>query len=427
MMTFAILTGPKKHPKRDFFFCGVCLACCILSNPFTIIFYFFYAAACLIQLVLQKKKGLEGLEEFSLPSLIALTAGAFVVFLVFVYMLFSRASLRDLAHAFIYNFRMPGHEQSSSQLFQKFLSYFDKLYARYPYLICYTGLASLLTFFDKRKLSHALFYVLPSVVLGAYYLCRLGLLEGYVPTNFCMVPLAFTGLLCFLLLPKKDFRYLLYWFVPGLLYSLCSHLASDTGILCITSAYVLCSSVSALFIFELITALIKETDGRLLKRAAACCLLAALAVQICISGYLRITFFYNEAPLPKLTAKVETGPARGLFTTSDMAAFHVDRVEGLQSLNLTKEDTLLVMGMEPWAYLCTDAACASYICWGVFDEYSYRVYLSICPEKYPTAVYFTDYEGTMASEPMMQEFLDQGYRLITFDSAAALVKPQAAE
>lgn len=423
MLTFALLIGPKKHPVRDFILCGICLAFCILSNPFAILLYFVYGITCIVQAIVSKQKNYRGWEEFSLPALLWITVGAFMVFIIFSIMLIERASLRDLAHTFIYNFQMPGYEQNPSIWTHKLSTFFKRIYEYYPYLIWCTGLTCLISFFDKKRIAHALWYILPSSILVVYYLYYFGFVLDYVPTNFCIMPLAFLEFLSFCLLPKKEIKYFCLWFIPGILYSLCSHFCSDTGILCITSSFVLCSSIGALFFCALCRELlIGSSIKNSIAKATTGCIIAVLAVHICISGYLRITFFYNEASLTELTTQVHVGPAKGLFTSPGMAAFHTERVIDLEALPITEEDTLLVLGMEPWAYLCTDASCASYNCWDTFDEFVYKLYLTIFPEKYPTVIYCTDYEQTLQEEPILQEFLDEGFETITLESATALIK-----
>ena len=423
LLSFAFLAGVHKRPRRDFILCGVSFACCILSTPFAIFLYLLYGAACAIQLIWGRVKKRRGWEEFSLSAFLWVTAGAFLIFLVFTAMLLQRASLGELAQTFPYNFQMVGHEQGVSQWIGKFTGYFEKIYSSYPYLIWYTGLASLAAFFDKKRFRHALVYLLPSVCLVFYYLYKYGS-QYHVPVNFCVMPLAFLGFLCFILLRKKNWKLFWLWFFPGVLHSLCSHFASDTGILCITSSFMLCSSVGGLFIYECSRELAKEADGRLLGKMAAGCALAALAAHIGLSGYLRITFFYNEAPLPDLTEQIEIGPAKGLYTTPSMASFHSDRVEKLQSLDLTEEDTLFVSGMEPWAYLCTDASCAMYSCWDEsYEEGLYYTYIMIFPQKYPSAVYFTNFENDLAARPFLQGLLDQGYEVVDLGTATALLAP----
>lgn len=423
MLTFALLAGPKKHPVRDFILCGICLAFCILSNPFAVILYFLYGTACVVQAILCKRKKCRGWDELSLVAFLWITLGAFLIFTIFLFMLFERASLRDLVHTFIYNFKMPGHEQNPSEWTHKLSAYLKRIYQYYPYLIWCTGLTCLISSLDKKRMAHALWYILPTSITVLYYLYYFGFILNYVPTNFCVMPLAFLEFLCFWLLPKKELKYFWLWFIPGVLYSLCSHFSSDTGILCITSSFVLCSSIGALFFCAFLKELlIGSSIGRNIGKAAAGCIMAVLTAHICINAYLRISFFYNEAPLPELTTQVNVGPAKGLYTSSGMAAFHTERIIDLESLSLTPEDTLLVLGMEPWAYLCTDATCASYTCWGIFDEFVYKIYLNIFPEKYPTVIYCTDYEESLQNQPIIQEFLDQGYEVITLESATALVK-----
>lgn len=422
MLTFTLLVSSGKHSSRDFFFCGICLAFCVLCNPFTIILYFLYAAACAVQLFLKKRGKCVGWEEFTPHSFLWLTAGAFLIFLIFWIMLFRRASFAEFRCALPYNFQMPGYEQNSSQWLYKLTSYFKRIYEFYPYLIWSTGVTCLIMPFDKKRTSHALWYLLPTSIAILYYLYFFGFIKNYVPVNFCVMPLAFLGFICFLLLPQKNYRYFWFWFLPGILYSLCSHFSSDTGILCITSSFVLCSSVGALFLYTCYQELMTRTTERRLGKTAAGCIIAVLAVHICIAGHLRFSFFYNEAPLSKLTAQVKAGPAKGLFTTPDMAAFHTERVNDLKSLNLTEEDSLLVIGIEPWAYLCTDASCATYSCWGDLDELSHAIYLTIFPQKYPTVIYCTDYETALQETNFLQEFFEQGYETISLESATVLVK-----
>lgn len=425
MLTFALLIGPHRHPSRDFIFCGITFACFILANPFAIFLYLLYAASCLIHTILHKKGRVQELEELSLFSLLWITAGAFLVFLIFVFMLFRRASLWELYHTFRFNLQVPGHEQNPAQWSQKFTGYFERIYEAFPYLIWCTGLSCLISVFDKKRVKHALWYLLPVTALVIYYLYRFGLTQYHVPTNFCVMPLAFLEFLCFWLMPKKKSLYFWLWFVPGMLYSLCSHFASDTGILCITSAFILCSSIGIVFLWDCFGTLAGglRSAGHYPEKAAAGCIAAALLFHICIAGYLRITFFYQEASLPELTEQVTVGPAKGLYTTPSMAGFHMERVNGLKSLSLDSKDNLLVIGTEPWAYLCTDAGFAGYDCWWNFDEWCYLYYLTVFPEKEPTVVYCTDYENSLQNLPYLQRLLDQGYQEFPLESAMILRKP----
>lgn len=416
LLSFCILCTPdEKHPVRDPLFCGICVAFCILANPFALALYLLYGAVQVLRAAVGREKKL-------LVPFFWMSVGAFAVFLIFCLILFQRASLGELRLTFSYNFHIPGYEQNAGQWMRKFTSYFEKLYPEYRYLFWVTGGALLLSCLDRKCREHAFAYVLPVAALAGFYLWYHGFLQQRVPTNFCMVPLSLTGLLCFRLLRKKDYRYLGLWFVPGVLYSLCSHFASDTGILCITSCYVLSSSVSALFL----TQFIQEQREALGKwgRGAAVCAALLLMLQLGISGCLRITFFYNEAPLSELTEKVTDGPAKGLYTTSGMAEFHSERVRELESLQLTEQDVLLVMNMEPWAYLCTDAAVANYTCWGEFYDSLYDVYQFFFPRKTPTVVYCTDYEESMREKPeLMQRYLDAGYEMTDLGTSVVLRKP----
>ena len=424
LLTFAILSTPKKHPRIAYMTCGICFAFYILSAPFAIIIYLLYGLSCIIQFFLCRYKRRQGFEELSLSAFFWLTTGAFLIFLIFGFMLLHRSSVAELKLTFLYNFRMSGYEQTPSQWETKFFGYFSKIYKYYPYLIWYTGLSSVLLFFDKKRFSHRLWYLLPCAGLVLYYLHTYGT-QTHVPVNFCIMPLAFLGFLCFFLLPEKNWKYFFFWFIPGVFHSLCSHFASDTGILCITSSFVLCSSIGALFLTDCCRTCIRirTSRGWITEKAAAGCIILVLSAHILISGYLRITFFYNEAPLPELTAQIPIGPARGIYTTQGMAYFHSDRVSKLQSLNLTEKDCLLVMGMEPWAYLCTDASCATYSCWDNYDEYLYQVYLLFFPEKYPSVIYSTDLEKDLAEKPFLTEVLEKDYQIIDLDTASAIVKP----
>ena len=65
-----------------------------------------------------------------------------------------------------------------------------------------------------------------------------------------------------------------------------------------------------------------------------------------------------------------------------------------------------------------------YSCWDEsYEEGLYYTYIMIFPQKYPSAVYFTNFENDLAARPFLQGLLDQGYEVVDLGTATALLAP----
>ena len=115
-----------------------------------------------------------------------------------------------------------------------------------------------------------------------------------VGINYMLVPLAFPGMIAYMVSEEKDKRLFFGWYVPGLFYTLLAHFATNTGILTVSASYMIVSAASILLIWKAI-----DEQGKMAGLRFLACIL--LTVQLLACVYQRIVYVWGDAPLPHLT------------------------------------------------------------------------------------------------------------------------------
>jgi hypothetical protein len=124
--------------------------------------------------------------------------------------------------------------------------------------------------------------------------------------------------------------------------------------------------------------------------------------------FLRITYVWADAPIPELTAKVDRGPAKGLYTTEETAQYYEEMFDDIDTLKIKDDDGFLVIGSEPMLYLYADCKVASYSTWQVYTNETrlYRYYEIHNGEgRFPTVVYCAEADETIFESIFVEKLL----------------------
>ena len=413
--------------------CGMFTAAAVLANPYVVILFFLYGVICAgagVRAFCHGKKSGKGFlnSQEQLPAALRLTSyfemgiGAFLIFLVFVWFVFSRGTLKEILACFPY-IVMDTERQKS--FWEKLAKYFIRIYRYDKYLVhitLYLSAIYLATRKIGKKISAEICLIIEAVVAGGYIIYY-GFFWEMVGINYMLIPMTFVGFIAYLTAEKKD-RYLFWgWFVPGVFYTLLAHFATNTGILTMSASCVIPSAASLVLIGQhMKDASMMQKRNR--KESVCVTVLAVLiAVQFAGGIWQRVTYVWGDDKLPSLTVTAEKGPLKGIHTSEENMLLYEDVMQDMEDLQLTKEDKLFVVGIAPWMYLNTDAECAAYSTWETLEtDPLILVYYEIRPEKQPTVIYCYDYDESILDTEFGIAFLDKGYEPVMMRRGLVLLR-----
>lgn len=400
LLTFVNFTCMDEWNLKDSILCGLFIAGAVLSNPFAIVLYLIYGAFCIVFSVYNRKRDKKAVAVLSFKHFFWISVVAFLVCILFFTFIFTRAGLEEVLESI--SFIVSG-EEHQKPFWPKLWKYFVRIFRYYKFLVYGTGILLVVRVLDFRKKINTAFYMAVSVGITIPYMIYYCFFWDHVSINHMLVPLAFPGLIAYVVAKKKDRRLFYFWYLPGLLYTVLAHFASDTGILIVSASYMLPAAASILLICQAL----KEQDKKVWLRWLVIIL---FAVQFITCIWQRITSVWGDDMLPNLTFEMPEGPMKGLRTTEENGQAYLDVMRDLEDLQLTKEDKLLVVGVSPWIYLNTEAECGSYSTWEILEtDPLVWSYYEKHPEKVPTVIYCYLYDESFLDTEFAVKFLGIGY------------------
>ena len=267
---------------------GILFAGAVLCCPYLLLMYLVYSAVFVVARVKQKKHVREWL---------CFTAGAASLAAVFLGYIFTRVTIDAVIEGIRQLFLDPEHVSGSGN---GLLAYFRALYGAHPFSIyIFSGIALLtvIIVLDKDKFGarRLLYSVLSAAITAIYY--GNFVVAGYV--NYLMYPLTIMGWFAYLLSinPMKK-KWLIWMFIPGLLYGMLICLGSNQGYYVISSAATISSMASIMMIANLVGEIVKKSEykAQMKNKAffAAGVLSALLVFQIGIETHYRLTYTFGD-------------------------------------------------------------------------------------------------------------------------------------
>ena len=437
LLVLVTLAGSEKLSVPVCILCGMFTAGAVLANPYVVILFFLYGVICVGAAILYRKSGQKQLPDaLKFRTYFFMGVGAFLIFLMFVWFVFSRGTLDEILECFGY-IVMDTERQKS--FWEKLAKYFIRIHRYYTGLVYVTAILTVVYAAGKKlgyKISSEVCMVIEAVVAGGYIIYY-GFCWEMVGINYMLVPLTFVGFLAYVTSEKKD-HYLFYgWFLPGVFYTLLAHFATNTGILTMSASCMIPSAASLVLIGQHIqaakegcsseqpnrydTALMQESH----KYSAICGTVLAVLIAVQFAGgiWQRVTYVWGDDKLPKLTVTAEEGPLKGIRTSEENSLLYKDVMQDMEDLQLTKEDKLFVVGIAPWMYLNTEAECAAYSTWETLEtDPLIFTYYEVRPEKQPTVIYCYDYDESILDTEFGAAFLDKGYEAISMRRGLVLLR-----
>lgn len=168
-----------------------------------------------------------------------------------------------------------------------------------------------------------------------------------------------------------------YFLVPGLSFGLVWVIGSNVGQRAANMSFLLMDLWAIPFVWKLFRE--RRRTVRLCARFPAYLLMAVLCV-------IRFFDVYRDGQVTDLNTRISTGVMAGIYTEEKRAAAYEQVVEVLKT-ETGEEDTIAVLGCNPWVYLDSQAGCGSYSTWKLKgEEPLLDTYYEMFPEKIPDVV-----------------------------------------
>ncbi len=407
-LIFSAVASGRQRGKRGWIFLGILTAFTVLANPYTLILYLLYGLLCIGNTICRKQK--TGVVCWR--SLVWLTVGAGLVLIVFLIFVFSRGSLQEILQSLdpIIN-----DAERQKPVWEKTLKYAERMWRYYGGMLCMAAVCGFLFFLDKKRRIPGWLYMSAAGLVTAAYILYYGLVWDHVPMNFIQVPISFLGLAAYMTNPERKKRVFIYWYLPVLFFTYLMHMAADTGILAVSSAYWLVSAASVYLLWDHL---------KTWKRSSAACMLflCVCSLQILTTSRLRVIYVWGDDPLPALTARMEEGPMKGIYTTKENQELYTETLSDIQSLGLTKDDRLLVAGLAPWIYLDVDARVASYTTWEIPVQENLLARYYEQAHEMPDLVYIPELIEEPLETKLAKYFTEAGYTSIEMKRGVAMLR-----
>ena len=133
-------------------------------------------------------------------------------------------------------------------------------------------------------------------------------------------------------------------------------------------------------------------------------------------------YVWGDDPLPALTARMEEGPMKGIYTTKENQELYTETLSDIQSLGLTKDDRLLVAGLAPWIYLDVDARVASYTTWEIPVQENLLARYYEQAHEMPDLVYIPELIEEPLETKLAKYFTEAGYTSIEMKRGVAMLR-----
>lgn len=379
---------------------GSLYALAVLCCPYLAVLLPIYGGAVL--LARSRPKWGEGL-PFLLPRRFGMyVLGIALPAALFLITVLPRIPLADWPQIIAGLFSDPEHKASIGG---KLVQYICGIFANRPMrFFCLILLCGLLV--RQREIRA----VLDGVVLAlvGYILLR------SIHVNILMFPLNLAGLYFYLVYRSASARPLFFgiW-IPGMIYSVCIHLASNQGFYVISSA----STVSLMASVLIVLLTLKEELPKLRWPILKYGLVSAVALVFLVQGAMQIKFRWNYIFYDKgVTAQTQLlteGSHKGLLVTPEWEEIY--RTDWETASHLNTESSLLVFGEKSYFYLFTSCTNSSYSGWpaGTPDSILQRleIYYALCPDKRPDQILIPE-----ANRDYAPIFLEEKGYVLSYES-----------
>ena len=414
------------------FFAGLCFAGAVLCCPYLALLYLVYSLAVLGCAIRKKKVGCVPGALSSRSWLFFTLACALLAALFFgrILVLFGAESLPLLRR--VLPLIVVDDEHPAQTLSEKIYSFYAAFYRFNTFFkpVLYGSIAlSALILLDKGRRKRRGLYL--ACAVGLTILFAVPYLLMYRTPNYLIFPFQILAFFAFLLCEKKNWRMMLWVWLPGAAYWFFIHAASNMSLSTICGISAVNLPASIFFITQLFREMLGESgDLPTLRRVAdrsgfalalACCLL--LSVMQVVS---RVENSFTLTPFEELTETCTVGSTRGLRVSEEENELYEREYTALAPLRAIEDGNVLYFSADSRHYLEDPKRCSAWSMWmktwdpaAALDKL--ELYWGLFPDKFPDYVYLT---GEQLEDPAVLEAFARYRFTLTPLSSGAILCPE---
>ncbi len=405
-LTGVLLATADYRKKLWIILSGLCFAGAVLCNPYLAVAYLIYALCMVVHLLLRKKELNFALksEMFSLRTFLFFTLGVGVLAALFLIFTIPRTGISGIFENLPYMLMDPEHPHIpfNDKLWSYIKSVFEcHLLFKYG-LYAYAAMLIALIFDRRRRLHRSVYLIITAAIVIYTQVLFLPELH-YASYNAIMFPMIFMGITAYILCENKPRELFVSLFCFGIFYSVCIHFSSNQYFYVISMAMAATNLASFVFLGQLISEMRKNPDDITyavwVKRFA----FSLTALMIVLQGAFQISakaqhVFWEGSP-STLTARIENGPAKGIYTNEGNKQSYESYYADIKSFLPQGQDAkVLFMTVHTWMYLAADGyEYGTYSAWlsGENNNSVERLksYYNLNPEKKPDYIYIPKDSG----------------------------------
>lgn len=356
------------------------MAMAVLSLP--------YLAAVYI-LAIMFGLSLKSFRKYRITLLINIIGVGFCTIVYFGFLL-ARTGFKEVVSYIPYLFGDVEHQNVN--LVYSVVFWFARIAYRYKYTIVICIISVIVVLIKRIRYKALDQQSIKLVIIVNLILTGVNVIVSYNVVGCVNIAMAIYAIICYSIVEhKEDVSKKLFYgiYLPGIIFSMVFHMASNTGLDAMTVGFVLCGIASPGIIFKSILD-IRWESVKVSKGVWCGVIMVGLAVLLQF-GWLRFFSVYRDDKIVNLTEIIEQGPAKNLYTTKE----HKEQYDNIVSTikNTYADDvggTVVFTELVPWAYLCVNSSYgAPSPCrfWGGLDEVRLKEYYKNMPDKFPDYVF----------------------------------------
>ena len=371
---------------------GIMWGVAIVCNPYLLLLFLpVFFLMCLK--TVQKKR-----DSYDIKSLIALFCGTAFVAIYFIgYIFYQGASIGSIVKSINYIMSDQAY-YGSGGVFKRLVYSVAYVAYHFRYTIVFSAACAgylLIQYIRKNQLSGRkirTLFIINTVILVIDILYPA---VNVFTVGSAMAAMTIWGWQIFFLTEKKDWEIFWLFYVVGCVVAMLMGASSDTHFSAMTQGFMIAAVGTAMLLEQFKVEIIHQWRLEVTKKSLYRYLLFSSVLLVLIySLYSRIFLVYRDRPLDQLKVRIEEGPGKGIYTTSECAErYNVISSVVMQLSGLS--GNLYIMGFCPWGYLYTEMRCSPYTTWRISpeaeDELGKSYYIEHS-EKFPDIVLRLSYD-----------------------------------
>lgn len=371
------------------FIAGLFFSFTVLCNPFTAFVYIGYSVWYLIRSIRRNE---------SIKPILLVWGGTVFAAASYILYLATTSTITGFLSSFHNIFETPNYQKSSlyDVLIFPLNKYITNLLKPYKYTLPFfiVAVITLLVLKIKKirpskKIKFTIF-----VLNLIFFIYNLKVKKSNPGSTF--VALAFFTCIFILLYQDKIFdktKHILFFVIPGILFSIAWSYCSDTSYTVFTIGYAVAMPGMICLIFELSQIVFSKNKQRCIFLALLFCLM------ITMSLFQRFHYIYRDGKNSELVCKIENGPAKGLFTTKIRKQKYDEVYKTISKISdKYPNKSIYITPMIPWSYLLLNTKYSGPSTWrGYLDDYQIYNYFEKDNHPYPDLILMTNEEYTIDS------------------------------